>query len=199
MAAKKAYKKRSGKSTLRKRVAKIESVVNSAEKKYNDTTGGPVSVGSSGSVISIGAVSQGDGVSGREGLKIKYTGMNCHFKFYPDGAVARDSTRIMIVRDNRDRSTPPIITDILQTNTVMAPLNQANLGRFTVLYDRHVPLSIEKPVTVTINRKLNSISRYEGTTANDVIKGGLYLLYVGTEPVLTSAIHYYIRCWYTDM
>lgn len=183
---------------MQKRVAKIESSLNAVEKKYDDTSA-VVTFSSSGATTALGNVAQGTDVTQRIGNKIKYTGMQVRFSAYPNASATAEILRFIIFKDNQDDGSVPLITDLLENNQVESPLNQANLGRFQILHDRAYSLKNDQQATVVkFNKKMNAISKYSGTTANDVIKGGIYLAYIGTQAVNVSNLNYYIRLWFTD-
>lgn len=192
----KTYRK---KSTLKKRVAKLERNLSSEEKKFDDTSGS-VTFSSSGATIAIGNVAQGTDVTQRIGNKIKYTGMQFRMRAYANTSSTAETLRMIIFKDNQDDGSVPLITDLLENNQVESPYKQSNMGRFHIIADRVLSLKDSQQATnVVFNRKLNSICRYNGTTVNDLIKGGIYFAYIGTQAVNVSDMSYYIRLYFTDL
>lgn len=196
---KKTYRRRyRKKNTLTKRVTKLEQNLNAEEKKFDDTQGS-ASFTSSGSIFSLGTVDQGNGVNQRIGNKIKLTGLNVRVRVYASTSSAAETFRMIIFKDNQDRGVAPLITDLLENNQVESPLKQSNMGRFRILADRTLCLRDNTQASMIImNKKLNSIMRYEGVNLTDVVKGGIYVAYIGTQAVHFGTMLYWFRVWYSD-
>jgi hypothetical protein len=84
----------------------------------------------------------------------------------------------MIVRDLQQRdSTLPVITDVLSTAAVIAPVNYFNVKRFKIYYDKVVSFDYYNFVThLKIMFPLKGEVRYSGVSSSTINKNGLYMI-----------------------
>lgn len=183
-----------------KGVRYIKSLVN-AEVKNLDTTSTGINVSSTGTVISLNSIAQGDSQSNRDGLSIltKYL-----FGRIDTGLVAPAVStfiRIIFFIDKQQQGdTTPSVTDVLQSSTTLSPLNTFQKGRFKILRDKTVILN---PASRTnsnhkFNIKLGHHIRYNGTSGTDIQKGGVYMLLLSNEPTNAPVVAYNLRLTYYD-
>ena len=118
----------------------LKSVVN-VEKKICDTTpnGG---VSSSGTVVPITTVAQGDSQIARDGNSIKCTSLLMRGTFTQNPSATNSYMRVIYFIDNQQiADTTPGVTDVLQSASVTSPLNPSSLGRFSIIKDMQLSFS----------------------------------------------------------
>lgn len=185
-----------------KGVRYIKGLVN-AEKMYLDTTNTAVSVTASGVVTQLNAIAQGDTTSSRTGNSVLMKNLFGRMVVVADASEANNSwVRIMIVKDKQQvGDTDPGVTSILATSTPLSPLNRNTAGRFQILYDKLINLSVLQGATIRtlkMNIPINCHARYNGTASSDIQKNGIYLVLVGNEVTTTPDCEYYFRLNYYD-
>jgi len=159
------------------------------------------SISSTGSVTNLVDIGQNDTASGRTGNSIFMRQVHAKGCLTIHPSATTTFVRCMWVIDNQQASdTAPSITSILQNSTVESFLSANNLGRFTVLADRVYQLSQDKPMAfIKYSRIMRHHIRYNGTSSNDIQKGGLYLVLVSNEPTNTPTLSMVNRLrWYDN-
>lgn len=89
----------------------------------------------------------------------------------------------------------PLTSDILEPSFLAtalaprAPLNKGTIGRFTILGSRIVTLDNNSPIrNISLTRSMRHHVRYNGPSATDIQKGGMYLLMISDQPIATAPI-----------
>lgn len=159
-------------------VRAIRGIVNS-EKKYIDT-GIVNSVNSSGAVLALTAIAQGDTNTTRNGNSIlcKSVQLRGHVAF--DVSTTRNiSYRLFLVHDTQQVSdSSPTYSDIFSGGS-QPVLNLNHVGRFTILKSWSFAPSEQTQFLIDEWINLgNHHVRYNGTANTDIQKGGLYLVHV---------------------
>lgn len=182
----------------------IRGLVNS-ERFYHDTTITSTSVTpSTPAMLGMQAIAQGDGDNSRTGNSIFVKSLSVRLIVKLNVQQIR-FIRVMIVRDTQQiADTPPTPADVMQVadngNGLVSFLNNKTRGRFDVLYDTRAALNPEGKDTFILNKTIpmRSHIRYNGSTASDIQKNGLYILYfvdAGTSSDVTfqgiSRIYYH--------
>ncbi len=143
-----------------------------------------------GAIVNLTAVSQGDTVASRIGNQIHLRSIQCGGTITGGvGGSVGDYVRMMIVRDNLGTTDQPTIGDMFVTVAVFLN-NQPpegdpqSVARFTVIMDKFVVLSVGQGLrqTFTFKRKLNSACLFSGTGSTDEGKGALYLFIASSSP-----------------
>jgi hypothetical protein len=117
--------------------------------------------------------------------------------------------RLVYVRDNRaiNGGTIPAYSDIYTATETQAFLNPANIGRFTILMDRHIRVnpqadgaSIQKYIAMF--KRINRTVRWADSTEANVNKNPIYLycLWQNDDPVDVQDLVFRMqrRCKYID-
>lgn len=161
---------------------KLKGLVNSEVLKQDVTySENSTSVGVADPLTNIAI---GDSVSGRTGNSIYVRSMN--FKGYltwNSAGDANQTVRVCVIMDTQQvTDTTPAITDVYNAATPFAHINILTAGRYKVLYNRVFELNVQTPrVHFEINLPMRHHVRYNGSTASDIQKGGLYLMHCSTQ------------------
>lgn len=168
-----------------------------------------------GAVDLITNIAEGDSSLTRTGLKISPTSllMKIRIRHGDNGLTPpildpRGSlSRILVVRDlQQDADTPPTVADVLVTGTVnvMAPYQRLIRNRFEILFDKCYKTNPNAANTVqydSVYLKLSSNRPvyYNGTTANDIQKNGIYVLTMCDDAVYSPSLYYWFRMRFADL
>lgn len=153
------------------------------EKKLLDTS---ISVGmdDAGSITHLTGIAQGNDITNRSGNSVKGVYLGLRLSSTANTA-AKQTYRIMVIKDNQQLTdTAPSIADVLDTTTPTSFLAPGILGRFSVLYDKIYSVQndgAQGGKNHKIDLNLNHHVRYNGATANDIQKGGLYLILLSDD------------------
>lgn len=156
-------------------------------------------------IFNVTAIGQADNVSGRTGNSILVKSLSANGYMYIN-ASQTTNTRVMLalVLDKQQISdTTPAITDIFNSQTdPHTLLNTNNLGRFTILMRKQYTLDSNtagnNARSLKFFKRLNFHVRYNGTTANDLQKNGIFLVMITSESSLYPSISYNTRLNYHD-
>jgi len=167
-------------------VAKLRALIN--VEFHTLTTGFPVDPNSTGSVVNLTAIAQGDTIASRQGQKIrlKYLMVRGNMELHASATSSR--VRLLIVRDNNGSTNQPAIIDLFNSVATFAS-NQNKLGdpqtnsRFSFLMDKMIYLNAgsgdQKQFKFSV--ELDHHCFFTGTAASDEGKGALYLFIASNE------------------
>ena len=152
------------------------------------TTSFTVDPNSTGAVLHLTGMGQGDDFGERIGRKIRLKSINVQGSIVINASATATILRMMIVRDNNGTTTQPAITDLFASASVFATnLNkrgdpQSN-SRFSVLMDKFVQLDAVRQSQVKVKHYSQQDFHvyYSGTAATDEGKGALYLFIASNE------------------
>lgn len=178
----------------------IKGLVNS--EMLHNRIGGNMTIDSTGGVLALSAISQGDTDSGRTGNSIftRNLFMNLNIKANASN-LSTQFVRIILFQDNQQISdTTPTVTDVLDSAYPNAPLNQSAAGRFTVMRNWEFYLNSGTHPGKVLKKyfKLWHHIRYNGSASTDIQRGGLYLLYISDQSVNPPTSGYQIKLGYHD-
>jgi len=185
-----------------KGVKRLKRLVNVEKKKFDQTI--DTTVSTTGSVLPLSNVAQGDTDQTRDGNSIKplYLFGRARMTLYPSGGDT--SLRVILLRDTQQTAdTTPVIGDILDgsfaLDFTLCPLNNESVGRYTILSDRTYTMYTDKPILTTILRvRLGGHIRFNGVNGTDIQKNGLYLLLVSNQATEVPTFQWAPRLTYTD-
>lgn len=143
-------------------------------------------------VALINGIAQGTGAGERIGRKVTMKSLFIRGYVAKQGAtVGSVPIRILIVYDKQTNATLPATTDVVVTDTVMAPMNLANAQRFTVLYDRVFNLGEDGDNVFNFSKyiKMNHDVTYNAGTTNTIgsIQTGSVISFVWSNGGLGGA------------
>lgn len=190
---------------IAKDVSMLKSLVN-VEKKFLDvsTSGTTLASGVTGNVDLLSGCGQGDTVSSRDGLSIKYV------SFYIEGFVqlngsTQDEVKVSLILDKQVNASLPTYGQIFDLSVVTGSIalrNFTTVDRFVVL--RQVNLSLNNNgnqlkkfsffLKIPYHEKFNGV----GTTIASIYTNALYLAYCGDNTTDLSVIDYFARIRYVD-
>lgn len=178
----------------------VKGLVNS--EMLHNRIGGNITIDSTGGLLSLAAISQGDTDSGRTGNSIfaRNLFMNLNVKVNSTN-LSTQFLRIILLQDNQQVSdTTPSISDVLDSAYPNAPLNQSTAGRFTIIRNWEFYLNTATNPGKVIKKyfKLWHHIRYNGSASTDIQRGGLYLLYISDQAVNPPTAGYQIKLGYHD-
>lgn len=178
----------------------IKGLVNS--EMLHNRIGGNITIDSTGALLSLAAISQGDSDSGRTGNSIfaRNLSMNLNVKINASN-LATQFVRIVLLQDNQQISdTAPTISDVLDSAYPNAPLNQSTAGRFTIIRNWEFYLNASNQPGRVLKKyfKLWHHIRYNGSASTDIQRGGLYLLYISDQATNPPTAGYQIKLGYHD-
>ncbi len=149
-----------------------------------------------GSVVNLMSIAQGDDFNDRQGRKIKLQSIRIMGNVAINVSAATTNLRMMVVRDNNGSSTPPTIAT-LYADIATFVANKNKLGdpqtnsRFSIIYDKWYTMDLIHQRRHKISKyiKINSHVFYSGAAAADEGKGCLYLFIASSEstndPIVT--------------
>lgn len=178
----------------------LKGLVNSELHVYDHT--GFVSPNSTGDTIVLTGVAQGDAINTRTGNSFLAKRVYIRVKLDKHATPSATHVRYALVRDTQQvGDTNPTYEEVFSPGGgVLAALNSANLGRFTILSDNVVTVDTDTPSKfITINVPMSTHVRYNGSAATDIHKNGLYLVVCSSESTGTQpTFAYRARLMYHD-
>lgn len=180
----------------------IRRLIN-VEKKFFDVSYGNTGVSSTGAVIPLSQIAQGDSYNTRDGNSVLCQSLQWRAELTANSTSAINVIRMLIFSDNENRSATPAVSDVLEdlTAPVISPLLHIVGTRFNVLCDKCFTLSNTGNSWKTMVKKFlrhNEHMKYISGTATDTREGNLYALFISDAGTNTPTIHFYSRIRYTD-
>ncbi len=164
----------------------VRRLVN-VEYKSKQTTF-TVDPNSSGAVLALTNIAQGDELDQRDGQKIRAKYISVGGNILQNGSSSSTITRLMIVRDNNGSTTQPSITSLFASaadffNGKLKLGDPQTNSRFSILWDKVVitDLSSNFRKNVQWSSSLDHHIFYSGTAGTDEGKGHLYLFIASNE------------------
>lgn len=183
-------------------VRRLRQLVN-AEKKNHDYSVTNTDVVSSGAVHRWHDMSMGDSNFTRDGLSVLCHSIFLRFCVKMNITANSSSVRLIIFKDTQQiADTSPAVLDILETATVLSPLNRNTVGRFSILKD--ITLNVVENGKQSTGVRKQYIRtpghhiRYNGATGLDIQRGGIYFLLISDQISAYPTIDYHMRLSYYD-
>lgn len=180
----------------------VKKLIN-VEFKHIDTVPVTITPVQAGTVYAMHGCAESTSSQGRNGLSIRTKSVFVRYTITENASATATTVRVMLVKDQRPAGTTPAVTDILETgNRWIALMNNINTTRFTVLSNKLYSFSSSgtQQIHGEIYKKLNFITKYNGSTAadTDIDSNALYLIVVGSEATNTPSMTYTARVRYID-
>ncbi len=142
----------------------------------------------SGAVVNLTAIAQGDTDASRQGSKIRAKHIECSGVVTLNASATNSRVRMVIVRDNNGSTTIPAITDLYSTVLRFVD-GRPKLGtaqsnsRFSILNDRMIIVDAGHGLTQKFfwSSSLDHHIYFSGTGATDEGKGHVYLFIASNE------------------
>lgn len=185
-----------------KGVMYLKGLVNS-EKYYADVTGASAP-DYNGAVVLVNNIAQGDDVNGRSGNSILVKSIYLQAQGNIHASATNTFLRYILLCDTQCLGTAPTASDILATvgsgSATMAPLNVDHTPRYRILMDKRIALNQAFKTDFTFHKfiKLQTHSKYTGSSATDVYKNAFYLVMISNEQTNTPTAGYYLRIGYHE-
>lgn len=208
---KRTYKKKPGRAAnykaglgqLASDVMQLKRLIN-VEIKNHDLNSS-TTVPTTGTVIGLSAVAQGDGSTTRDGDSIKLLKNSLKFALTSNASTAYTTlVRVIIFRGKQENAVGYSLTDILETADILSPKSYTDRFRTKVLSDRtYTVRENEASAVYTTQRQYNSNIKLYGHTqfvagSTSIENGGLYMLLLSNQPTNTPTFAYYNRLTFTD-
>lgn len=183
---------------------KVNKILSEQERKNFDLVGTAVVTSVTGTTTFLGNIPAGDTGVTRDGRRVTLT--SSQMKYNVAGGITAGAWRVMVVYDNAGptlgSTSAPAVTDILETASVLSPMNLSNRTRFTILHDNFQ--SIGKgdyaagtnliPPPGAYYKRMDHTCEF-GSFDNVPLKGAVILLVITTG---VGSISYYHRARFTD-
>jgi hypothetical protein len=163
----------------------LKGIINSEKKVHSSSTSSTVN--STGYVVCMSQIIQGDDYTSREGRSILLKSLEMKNNLQKHASATFSTVRVIIFKDTQQRdnsSDTPLITDVLQTAQPMSLRNPdpTKMRRFQILKDKRVTLSDQLPaINWDHYLPLNYHLKFNGTAANDSAQGSIFLLAISDE------------------
>lgn len=181
----------------------VKSVVN-VEYKFIDVSAG-VSCSSTGAVALLTGIAVGTTQITRNGNSILTKSLYSQVLLTAAaGATTATMVRYILFRDKQDSSSVPGVTEVLQSASVIAPLNRNNGDRFMILCDKRITVPTVGNDTsskvMKCYKKLHFHTKFLGDTAaqSDVGENHIYVLCVSDQASNNPAVNHQVRIKFID-
>lgn len=180
-------------------IRQIRGLVNSEMFKYDVASS--QAVANTGSIINILRIGQGDGDGGRTGNSVLVRNIFARFTFTQHASAIDTLYRMILFVDKQQiGDTSPAVSDVLDSVSCLSPLNSNTCGRFQVLRNWYFHTSNARDTVKSLkfSKSLYHHVRFNGSAADDVQKGGIYLMLLSDQASNTPTCFYNIRVSYRD-
>lgn len=165
-------------------------------------------ISTSGEVLFLNPIAQGDGESERAGRVIKPLAVFTRFLYNGASATDEVSLRCILVQDRMPDGTTAAIAEVLDLVTPYGLTNFDNHTRFNILYDKVVRCA---PIDNSVRAKQfwefscpmtscgNIYYSDAGSGISSVTKGTIYLMLVPDATMPVNSLQAYSRLTYVDL
>lgn len=200
---KRKYADNEVKQEVTKQVIKV--IKRQAEKMNIDTGENNVESVNTGTVTHCTAIAQGDADPGRTGNQIEVTSVYVRVKVYHSGAApaAAQFIRFALVVDRQQvADSPPTVANIWNGAAMIQPLQDQSLGRYQILLDEVIPITVESPgfFKKYIDFKKPIKVRFNGAASSDIQKNGFYFVHFSESATPDAPkLSWFVRTKATDL
>lgn len=185
-----------------KSVQRIKGIINSELKHFDYLNN--FTPNSTGQVIALGLMAQGDTNVTRSGLSVLAKSLEVLYTVTGNASAFSTNLRVIIVSDSMNTGTIPTVTDILQSVNVRSPYERSvNLNRFGKLYDKLEVFdlggrnSAAHSFTIPLGNKHIKFNG-SGATQADQGKGSMYCLLLSDQATNTPGVDVSTRMMFYD-
>lgn len=187
------------------------------ELKSIDVSVSPGNITSTARITLLSGVSQGTDYTQRIGRKIMFKSMLLRWMTQNVTVAGAsdangDIMRVLCIQDLQSNGSSIATTDVLQSNSVLSPMNLNNRDRFKVLFDKIVTLGDYYIAAATLTtgcpvpkffkkyKKLFGPQIFGNTAGGfaDITSGSIWLIELGTSAVATYEASWYSRIRFSD-
>jgi hypothetical protein len=205
------YRKQVGQSTtmalvnripsLIKSMALLKSMVNSELHSAVTATAG-ITPTTSGQLVCLNQIAQGDGSGNRQGISIKAHSLLMRSSVSIHASATHTYLRTVLLVDTDNQGADPTLNEIFQgTPDVYTPINENNLKRFRILRDSLTSLSQVGSDANKVSKdyvKLGFHVKFDGAASTDYQKNSIYLVHISSEATNTPTVAYNCRLRFYD-
>lgn len=173
------------------------------EIKHHDVTQVGTAIPSTGNIIGLAAVPQGDAFDNRDGSSIKVLNLTSRMSFVSSvSATSGTLVRLILFRGKQENGVGYSATDILEAATVHSPKNYTDRFRTKILMDQTFALN-NQSTSHALTRFMTKVQKLQGHVSYDdattnIEDGGLYMLQLSNQGVNTPNITAHHRLTFTD-
>lgn len=181
-----------------KGVKTLQGIINS-EKHFTNTV---LSHNTSTSAYfsHLSAIGQDDSITGRTGSSILMKSLTGTIWLKQNSLAEASIARVIIFLDLQQvADTNPTLSTLLEGN-YQSQLAIASLGRYQILQDSMITLDnvSKKQSLIKVNQRFDHHIRYNGSSASDIQKGGLYMLLLSNESAYSVSTDVNLRIGFYD-
>lgn len=179
---------------------KAMRIINSEVKVSN--TSSSYSPSSTGAVVDLSSVAQGDTDNTRDGDSIKPLNLTMRGLISADASVTNNGAtfvRVVVVRAKHERGTSPTWASVFGSASTLAAKDHDNRFETKILYDRLFSLDANKGSTLTFNKiiKLDGHIQFDGG-ASTIRNGGIYLMHMSNVATNLPSLNVNTRLSFVD-
>ena len=177
----------------------IRGLVNSETFKHDVT--GTFDVNNAWSVTPLNQVPVGDTKDARTGNSILQKSLMRRMRITKHSSAAHTVFRYLLIVDKQQvADTNPTGANVFElNNNIDSLLSRDTCGRFTILVDKTITLSEDKPIYhLERFHRLSSHARFNGTATTDIQRNGLYFFIMSDQATYSPTFDYYFRLTYHD-
>lgn len=174
----------------------IAGLIN-VEFKYWDVTSN-LSPSTTGAVIHLNAIAQGDGVSNRDGVEVKNKSLELKWSAEQHASATTTIVRFLVVIDVDPNATTPSIGQIIDGTNILSFRNLDYRKKFVILKDWTIHLGDKTTMSGQWYKKLNMQSIWSSTAGNTIQSNGLYLVHLSNEATNYPTLDVRTRIRYLD-
>lgn len=178
---------------------------NKEKKEFEDNDSDQIPIAGAGQVQGVGPyMQQGDSNITRTGNRITIKSISCRLRIDLTALEALGtSVRVMLVYDRRPNGANAGFTDVLETDSILSPLNIKgnSRGRFQVVFDRTIDFtSTQAHWSDNFWKRMNLQVNYDGNagTVADVDRGNFMMLTCAAGNAAAINVNWYIRMAFED-
>ncbi len=198
------YKKRkytgSAITIAKKALRSVEKLKRGIEWKLTDDQQ-TINPSNAGEVQQITFIAQGNTVVTRVGKSVTVKQLNLGFYITKHATPNVTALRILVFIDSQQEiDAKSSVTAVLDTASVLSPLNRFRIKRYKILFDRLYALETNhESFLVRKSIKLDFAMIFNGAASTDLDKNGLFMLAISDEATNKPTVVMYHRTYFTDM
>lgn len=183
-------------------VSYLKSLVNSELKHKSAST--TTAVSTTGEIINLAAISQGDTGTTRDGSYVRLRGVVINGHVSMSASATRTQFRMVVFVWKRVNEVAPTVADVLVSSSTTSLYDFNNRENIEILWDKVIDLNItaEQKISFKKTLKLNLKQHYKGADAGgdwaDLMQNGLGLLLISDEATNTPTPNIHYRVFFRD-
>lgn len=186
---------------MQKDVRKLKARARGEEVQKYDASSNSTPDNSTGSVVHLSFIAEGDGENERTGQKINHLNTVVRGKITMHASATNTKVRILIIRQKTNAT--PQLSGVLQAATGSAAVDRFKSsiygGLSTIMYDKTVQLHTYRPaVSFFAKAKSKFPIEWADGTAAGISKNHVYMILISDEATNTPTLDYTWRVNYYD-